>query len=53
MWRFIYPIGKIYKKNKDKFDKLYDKLFIKKRNNFSNNNNKLKKIIEIDTSNVK
>ena len=47
------PEGRTYKKYKDKFDKLYDKLFIKKRNNFSNSNNKPKKIIEIATSNAK
>ena len=46
------PEGKTYKKYKDKFDKSYDKAFFKK-GNFTNSNNKPKKIIEIASSNAK
>ena len=38
--------GRTYKKYKDKFDKLYNKQFYKKRNSFTNSNNKPKKIVE-------
>ena len=49
------PEGRTYKKYRDKFDKFYDKLFIKKGNSFSNSNNKPKKIVEVAglTSNTK
>ena len=49
------PEGRTYKKYKDKFDKFYDKLYMKKGNSFSNSNNKPKKIIEVAglTSNTK
>ena len=49
------PEGRTYKKYKDKFDKYYDKLFIKKGNSFANSNNKPKKIVEVAglTSNTK
>jgi hypothetical protein len=40
------PEGRTYKKYKDKFDKLYNKLFYKKGNSFTNSNNKPKKIME-------
>jgi hypothetical protein len=40
------PEGRTYKKYKDKFDKLYNKLFYKKGNSFTNSNNKPKKIVE-------
>ena len=46
------PEGNTYRKYKDKFDKFYDKLFNKKKNSFSNSNNKPKKIIEV-ASNAK
>ena len=49
------PEGRTYKKYRDKFDKFYDKLFVKKGNSFSNSNNKPKKIVEVAglTSNTK
>ena len=39
--------GKSYNKYKDKFNKFFDKLVIKKRNSISNSNNKPKNICEI------
>ena len=49
------PEGRTYKRYREKFDKFYDKLFIKKGNSFSNSNNKPKKIVEVAglTSNTK
>ena len=44
--------GKEYMKYKDKFDKVYDTLFIKKKNSFSNYSVKTKKFFEA-TSNTK
>ena len=39
--------GKSYKEYKEKFNKLYDKFLIKKRNSISNSNNKQKNLLEI------
>jgi hypothetical protein len=49
------PEGRTYQRYKDKFDKFYDKLYMKKGNSFSNSNNKPKKIVEVAglTSNTK
>ena len=44
---FFTAEGKPYKKYKDKFDKFYDKIFPKKRNSFTNSNNKEKYLLEI------
>jgi hypothetical protein len=44
---FFTSEGKAYKKYKDKFDKIYDKLYLKKRNSNSNSNAKKKNVMEI------
>ena len=41
--------GSTYRKYKDKFDKYYDNLFMKKANSFLNSNDKPKKIMQIGT----
>ena len=49
------PEGRKYKKYKDKFDKFYEKIYMKKGSSFPNSNNKPKKIVEVAglTSNTK